>query len=491
MSDAARTLASVGDVLRSADLLVEALGSGDIAVRGVAQDSRAAKPGDLFLAWRGTGSDAHDFLAGAVANGAVAAVVERPVEVDVPQLVVSNGRRAAALAADWMMGFPSLELLTVGVTGTNGKTTTSLLARHLLAPDMPTAVIGTLGVVDADGVRAGTEGLTTPGPVQVAVWLRELADGGTAAVVMEASSHALEQHRLDGVAFDVAVFTNLTQDHLDYHRDMAAYRSAKLRLVDLVHEHGTIVVNAADPAWNTLDAGPRTRTSFCVDGAADLRAVDLNLGRLGTTFTLLAGEERFTVTIPLVGRYNVENALGAIGVARALGIPLATIVKRLATAPQVRGRLEAVITTPFSVLIDFAHTPAALRGALAAVRPLTEGRLIVLFGAGGDRDPSKRRPMAEAVRELADVVVLTSDNPRTEDPESIIDDLATGLEGTEYLRIADRREAIRAALRIAGPGDTVVLAGKGHENYQVVGHEKRPFDERAVAEAALRELGIL
>jgi UDP-N-acetylmuramoyl-L-alanyl-D-glutamate--2,6-diaminopimelate ligase len=404
---------------------------------------------------------------------------------------VSDGRRAAALAADWMMGSPSLELFAVGVTGTNGKTTTSLLARHLLAPDMSTAVIGTLGVVDADGVRPGTEGLTTPGPVQVAVWLRELADGGTAAVVMEASSHALEQHRLDGVAFDVAVFTNLTQDHLDYHPDMEAYRSAKARLVELVTEDGTIVVNAADPAWATLDAGSRTRTSFSVEGSADLRAADLSLDRLGTTFTLDAEGERFAVSLPLVGRYNVENALGAIGVARAAGIPMAAIVERLASAPQVRGRLEAVITAPFSVLIDFAHTPAALRGALAAVRPLTEGRLIVLFGAGGDRDPSKRRPMAEAVRELADVVVLTSDNPRTEEPESIIDDLATGLEGAEYLRIADRREAIRAALEIARPGDTVVLAGKGHESYQVVGTEKRPFDERAIAEAALRDLGVL
>jgi UDP-N-acetylmuramoyl-L-alanyl-D-glutamate--2,6-diaminopimelate ligase len=491
MIDVGHTLGSVGDVLRSADLLVEARGSEDVVVRGVAQDSRATRPGDLFLAWRGVDVDAHDFLTGAVANGAVAAVVERPVDVDLPQLVVSNGRRAAALAADWMMGSPSRELRTVGVTGTNGKTTTSLLARHLLDPDMPTAVIGTLGVVDADGVRPGSEGLTTPGPVQVAVWLRELADGGTGAVVMEASSHALEQHRLDGIAFDVAVFTNLTQDHLDYHADMEAYRRAKLRLVDLVRENGTIVANAADPAWSTLDVGARTLTRVCVDEPADLCATDLTLDRFGTTFTLLAGDERIPVTIPLVGRYNVENALGAIGVAQALGIPLATIVDRLATAPQVPGRLEAVVTDPFSVLIDFAHTPAALRGALTAVRPLTPGRLIVLFGAGGDRDPSKRRLMAEIVRELADVVVLTSDNPRTEDPDSIIDDLAAGLSGTDYLRIADRRAAIERALEAARPGDTVVLAGKGHEQYQVVGHEKRPFDERGVAEAALRRLGVL
>jgi UDP-N-acetylmuramoyl-L-alanyl-D-glutamate--2,6-diaminopimelate ligase len=491
MSDAARTLADVRDVLRSADLLVELRGTGDVAVRGVTQDSRSVRPGDLFLAWKGTGVDAHDFVSSAARQGAAGAVVEHPVDADLPQLIVRNGRRAAALAADAVMGSPSRDLVTVGITGTNGKTTTALLARHLLAARMPTAVIGTLGVVDGNGVRPGTEGLTTPGPVQVAVWLRELVDGGTGAVVLEASSHALEQYRLDGVAFDIAVFTNLSQDHLDYHGDMASYRRAKARLVDLVSADGTVILNASDPAWAGLDVGTRRRTSFSIDCQADLRATDLRLERGGTAFTLHSGGTEYPVRTPLVGRYNVENTLGAIGVAQAAGMEIPEIIERLQSAPHVAGRLEAVITDPFSVLIDFAHTPAALAGALAALRPLTEGRLLVLFGAGGDRDPTKRRLMAEAVRDLADVIVLTSDNPRTEDPDAIIDDVAEGLEGTDFIREVDRRVAIRSVLEMARPGDTVVLAGKGHESYQVIGTEKRPFDERAIVESTLRSLRVL
>ncbi|MDA0328407.1 MAG: UDP-N-acetylmuramoyl-L-alanyl-D-glutamate--2,6-diaminopimelate ligase [Gemmatimonadetes bacterium] len=490
MTEAARTLAAVERVLRSADLLEERRGSGDVAVLGVTQDSRAVESGDLFLAWKGTGLDAHDFVSAAVQSGAVATVVERPVEVDIPQLVVSNGRRAAALAAEAVMGFPSLDMVTVGVTGTNGKTTTALLIGHLLSPDVKTAVIGTLGLVETGGIRAGTEGLTTPGPVQVAIWLRELADGGTGAVVMEASSHALEQHRLDGVRFDIGIFTNLSQDHLDYHGDLASYRDAKARLVELVVPDGTVVVNGADPAWASLELGARTRRTFAIESGANVCARDLALGHRGTSFSLEVDGSHHSVQMPLVGRYNVENALAAVSAALAAGVPIEQIVSRLATAPQVRGRLEAVVSDPFTVLIDFAHTPAALDGALAAIRPLTTGRLIVLFGAGGDRDRAKRRPMAEAVRNAADIVVLTSDNPRTEDPEAILDDLAEGLGDTHYERIADRRQAIRAALEIARPGDTVVLAGKGHERYQVVGHERRPFDERAIVLDALRELGI-
>jgi UDP-N-acetylmuramoyl-L-alanyl-D-glutamate--2,6-diaminopimelate ligase len=489
MTDRASTLHAVEDVLRSAELLTEVRGAEDVAVGGVSQDSRRVSAGDLFLAWKGTGVDAHDYVASAVASGAVATVVERAVDVAVPQLVVTDGRRAAALAADAVLGFPSRDLVTVGVTGTNGKTTTALLVRHLLAPDMRTATIGTLGVVDDEGVRPGSEGLTTPGPVQIAVWLRDLADGGTNAVVLEASSHALEQRRLDGVRFDVAVFTNLSQDHLDYHGDMVAYRAAKARLIDLVRPDGTVVVNRDDLAWSGLDAGARTLRTFGVDTDADLRATEVELGPAGTTFTLASDGASHHVRIPLVGRYNVSNALAAIGAALAVGVDISRVVERLAGAPQPRGRLEAVVAEPFSVLIDFAHTPAALEGALSAVRPFTRGRLIVLFGAGGDRDVTKRRPMAEAAARLADVVVLTSDNPRTEDPEAILDDLAEGLEGTEYLRVPDRRAAIRAALDAARPGDTVVLAGKGHETYQVIGTEKRPFDERAIVREALRGTG--
>jgi UDP-N-acetylmuramoyl-L-alanyl-D-glutamate--2,6-diaminopimelate ligase len=474
------SLDAVGDVLRSADLLLDVHDGTGVSVTGVCQDSREVRAGDLFLAWAGTSTDAHDHVAAAAERGAVASVVERAVDVPIPQLVVRDGRRAAALVSHYVMGAPSAEVLTVGVTGTNGKTTTTMLVRHLLDATMPTAVIGTLGLVERDGVRPGTLGLTTPGPVQVAIWLRELVDGGMGAVVLEASSHALEQHRLDGVRFDIAVFTNLSQDHLDYHRDLGEYLAAKARLVELVAADGTVVVNAGESAWRTLDPAGRRLRSYGLEGEADVRATELELDASGARFMLRVDGEGRHVDFPLLGRYNVENALAATAAALAAGIGLDDVVDRLSRAPQVSGRLEAVVTSPFTVLIDFAHTPDALASALAAVKPLCAGRLIVVFGAGGDRDPGKRRLMAEAVRAVADDVVLTSDNPRTEDPERILDDLAAGLEGADYTRIVDRREAIGHALSRARPGDTVVLAGKGHETYQIVGTEKRPFDEREI-----------
>ena len=486
----ARTLGVVGDVLRSAGLLRELRGSGDVTVLGVCQDSREAQPGDLFLAWKGVSTDAHDFVADAVANGAVAAVVERPVDIDVPQLVVGDGRRAAALVARTVTGARDEGMFMVGVTGTNGKTTTALLVRHLMASRGPAAAVGTLGVVDDEGVWPGTEGLSTPGPVQVAVWLWKLANGGMEAVVMEASSHALHQHRLDGVELDVGVFTNLTQDHLDYHSDMAEYFGAKARLVELVAPDGTVVVNRDDPAWEQLDTGGRALRTFALDADADVRAESIRSGPDGSTFMLLIDGDRHEVRLPLLARYNIENALAAAAVGAAAGLSIDEIAVGLGTVPQVSGRLETVVTSPFSVLIDFAHTADALDGALSAVRPLTEGRLIVVFGAGGDRDAGKRRPMAEAVARMADVIVLTSDNPRTEDPERILDDLAEGLSGSAYERFADRRTAIRFALETAQDGDTVVLAGKGHETYQVLGTETIPFDERVVVRECLEELGV-
>jgi len=485
MTDALRSLGSVGDVLRSAGLLLEARGAEDVAVRGVCQDSRAAEPGDLFLAWRGTAVDGHDFVADARARGAVATVVERPLDLDLPQLVVNDGRGAAAITASFVLGSPADRLVCVGITGTNGKTTTALLVRHLLAPTMRTAAVGTLGIVDDGGVREGTESLTTPGPVQLTEHLGRLVEEGFEAAVLEASSHALEQKRLDGMGFDVAVFTNLTQDHLDYHGHLAAYREAKARLVELVHADGTVALNGDEPAWEGLHAGGRRVLRFGLHPEAELRAESLELGPSGSDFTLVLGAERRRVRLPLVGRYNVENALAAAAAATSLGRPLDEIARRLERAPQVPGRLETVVTDPFTVLIDFAHTPAALEGMLAAVRPLVDGRLIVVFGAGGDRDRTKRRPMAEAVARFADLIVLTSDNPRTEDPERILDDLEAGLGGQPFERLADRERAIRRALELARPGDSVVLAGKGHETYQVVGAEKRPFDERAVVHAAL------
>ncbi len=490
MAERATSLRDVAAVLRAHELLLEHRGTEDVAVKGVSQDSRTVRPGDVFLAWEGSTHDAHDFVAEAARRGAVAAVVERFVDAaEIPQLRVRDGRLAAALAARAVMGAPDTRLFTVGVTGTNGKTTTTLLARHLLARRGPAAAIGTLGVVDDEGVRPGTEALTTPGPVQVAVWLWELADGGVEAVVMEASSHALEQRRLDGVTFDVGVFTNLTQDHLDYHRDMAAYFGAKARLVELVAPGGTLVVNREERVWDELEPGGRTVRTFAVDGDADVRALDVESGPFGSTFTLRIDLEERRVRLPLLGGYNVQNALAAAAVAAAAGLGIDEIAAGLESVPQIPGRLEAVLTEPFTVLIDFAHTPDALDRALAAVRPLTEGRLIAVFGAGGDRDRAKRPLMARAAARHADVVVLTSDNPRTEDPERILDDVEAGLEGVPHERYADRRQAIGRALEMARPGDTIVLAGKGHETYQVVGTEKVPFDEREIVRAFLGREG--
>jgi UDP-N-acetylmuramoyl-L-alanyl-D-glutamate--2,6-diaminopimelate ligase len=484
------TIRAVADSLRAAGLLVDSIGPSDVPVRGVSQDSRTAREGELFLAWRGTEVDAHDFLPELSQRGLAGAVVEHVVPCGMPQLVVSDGRRAAALVADFVMGSPSSRLVMVGVTGTNGKTTTALLARHVLAKRKKAAAIGTLGVVDEDGVRPGTAGLTTPGPVQVAVWLWELANGGVEAVVMEASSHALEQRRLDGVRFDVGAFTNLTQDHLDYHRDLASYFGAKARLVELVAPEGTLVVNRDDPAWFDLDAKGRPITTYAIDEAADVRAERLGLSATGSTFTLVVNGREAPVRLPLLGAYNVENALAAAAIAVSLGMKVGEIAEALEDVPQIAGRLESVLTRPYTVLIDFAHTPDALEGALSAIRPLARERLIVVFGAGGDRDRSKRRPMAEAVARWADVIVLTSDNPRTEDPERILDDLAQGLQGRDYARFVDRRAAIKHALASARPGDTVLLAGKGHETYQEIGRERRAFDEREVVRDCLGELGV-
>jgi UDP-N-acetylmuramoyl-L-alanyl-D-glutamate--2,6-diaminopimelate ligase len=306
---------------------------------------------------------------------------------------------------------------------------------------------------------------------------------------MEASSHALEQRRLDGVRFDVAVFTNLTQDHLDYHADLGAYRDAKGHLVDLLKPDGLLVLNADDPAWNVLpSAAPRT-VRFGRAEAADLRIGEERHRASGSSFTLTWKGATAGVDLPLPGAFNVENATAAASVGLEAGLSLEDVADQLGRVPQVPGRLERVIAEPFTVIVDFAHTPGALDRVLSTVRTLADGRLIVVFGAGGDRDRGKRPRMAEAASRHGDLVVVTSDNPRTEDPESILDDVVAGMGEVEWERITDRRDAIRFALDAADRGDVVLLAGKGHETYQVVGTEKRPFDERAIVMSWLDERG--
>ncbi|HSG49914.1 MAG TPA: UDP-N-acetylmuramyl-tripeptide synthetase, partial [Longimicrobiales bacterium] len=362
-------LGAVAQVLRDAGLLREVRGPEDAVVSGVTHDSRSVSVGNLFLAWAGLQADGHDFVAAAREAGASAAVVERPLpEVELPQLVVTDGRHAAALAANRVLGDPAAALEAVAVTGTNGKTTTALLARHLLAERSGgAATVGTLGLVGRDGrVRPGTEGLTTPDPVRLAQWLRELVDQGVPYVTLEASSHALDQHRLDALRVRVAVFTNLTREHLDYHRTLEDYRAAKLRLLDLLRPDGAAVVNASDPAWAPVRAP--TLLTYAVRGEADLRAENVVLSSSGTRFTLHYRGDSVPVSLPLLGGFNVENALAAAGAGLVLGMTLSQVASRLETAPQVPGRMERVVAGPFTVILDFAHTPDALENVLQAVR---------------------------------------------------------------------------------------------------------------------------
>jgi UDP-N-acetylmuramoyl-L-alanyl-D-glutamate--2,6-diaminopimelate ligase len=457
----------------------------------VAADSRQVRVGALFCAWRGTARDSHAYLADAVRSGAAGLVVETPdPELPTPQLAVVDGRAAAAHAAADFFGDPWEGMALVGVTGTNGKTTTAAMLRHLLAHEGPAGYVGTLGMVGADGEPIpGGLGLTTPGPIEAARWLRGFRDAGIERVAMEVSSHALHQHRLAAVRFGAAVFTNLTRDHLDYHGTLEDYRAAKLGLMELLAPDGAAVLNADDPAWEGVEnAGGRT-VRFGLGDAADVRAETPEAGAEGMRFVLRTPDGAAPVRLPLFGDFNVSNALAGAAVLWARGWETEAIADALSALPQVRGRLERVETGPDAptVLLDYAHTPDALERALAAVRPLVRGRLIVVFGAGGDRDRGKRPEMGEVAAAGADLAVLTSDNPRTEDPERILDDVERGMGPAPRLRLSDRREAIRRALTEARPEDMVLLAGKGHETYQIVGTEVRPFDEREVVREILAE----
>jgi UDP-N-acetylmuramoyl-L-alanyl-D-glutamate--2,6-diaminopimelate ligase len=445
----------------------------------------------LYCAVRGAAADGHAFVAEAAARGAAAALVEAPQAVAIPQIVVRDGRRAAALAAETWYGRPAEQLRLVGVTGTNGKTTSVTLARHVLGGPSgigPMGSIGTLGAFDPAGAPVESEAgnLTTPGPIDLQATLAGLVARGAKGAAMEVSSHSLDQGRVDGLVFAAAIFTNLTRDHLDYHKTFDAYFAAKARLVAYLAPDGLAVVNADDAAWAKLPRAPR-RITFGERGKADVTAADVVADARGARFTLVTSAGRHAVALPLLGRFNVANALGVAACAVGLGVRPAEVAERLSTAPQVPGRMERIAADPCTVLRDYAHTPDALERALETTRDITApgGRVIVVFGAGGDRDRGKRAPMGAAAASLADIAIATSDNPRTEDPERILDEVEAGMGSRPHYRLADRRAAIAQALELARLGDTVLLAGKGHESYQVVGTVKQPFDEREI----VRELG--
>jgi UDP-N-acetylmuramoyl-L-alanyl-D-glutamate--2,6-diaminopimelate ligase len=482
------SLADIRDALRQAGLLTGDSGTLPAQVESITDDSRAVRRDALFLAVRGAERDGHAYLAVAAERGAIAAIVDDASRTTLPALVVSDTRRAAAVAATAFYGEPAASLRLVGVTGTNGKTTTAGMLRHLLdEPDARAASIGTLGVLvgGAGAPFDGGSGLTTPGPVELQRVLRALHDEGVRTVAMETSSHALHQRRVEGLHFAAGVFTNLTRDHLDYHGTMESYFAAKALLVGQLAPGGVAVVNADDRAWDSLPAAPRT-VRFGLGAAADVRARNVRSTPEGSRFALLLGTESRDVVLPMIGDFNVANALAAAATAWALGTPGDTIAARLATMPQVPGRLEIVSERP-TVLRDYAHTPDSLERSIAAVRPFARGRLIVVFGCGGDRDRGKRPEMGRIAARGADVAIVTSDNPRTEDPERILDDIEAGMDDTPHERIEDRRDAIARAIELAGPDDLVLLAGKGHETYQVRGTTKLPFDEREIVREIMTE----
>lgn len=474
-------LARVIEALENAKLLVGTRGALPDSVEGVSDDSRSVNKGALFIAVRGSVLDGHDYLVAAEAKGITVAMVEDAARTRLPAIVVREGRKAAAVAAGAAFGDPSRELRMIGVTGTNGKSTTAGILRHLLdQPGARSASIGTLGVLlgsQADVVPGGTE-LTTPGPVELQRVLRDLVNRGVRTVAMEVSSHSLDQRRIDGLEFDAAVFTNLTRDHLDYHHTMEAYFQAKARLMDYLKADGEAAINVDDVNWQRLPDS-RRKIFFGEGARADVRATQVKFSPAGSEWLLNYESQTIPVRMPLIGDVNVHNALGAVAVGLTLGMELESLAGGLSNLPQVPGRLEVISRRP-TVLRDYAHTPDAIERALVAIRPFTGGRIILVFGCGGDRDRGKRPEMGRAAEGGADLVIITNDNPRTENPEQILDDIESGMVGGKHERITKRKAAIARALEEVREGDVVLLAGKGHETYQIIGTTRLPFDEKLI-----------
>jgi UDP-N-acetylmuramoyl-L-alanyl-D-glutamate--2,6-diaminopimelate ligase len=459
---------------------------GETEITALAYDNRRVEPGTLFFCVPGFTRDGHAFAPDAVARGAAALVVERPLGLGVPEVVVPSVRMAMGPAAARFHGDPTAQLDVVGITGTNGKTTTAFLVRALL--EAAGRQCGLLGTVTSfvGGVERSVE-RTTAEAIDLQRDFRAMLDGGDVACAMEVSSHALRLGRAAGTRFAAAIFTNLTQDHLDFHPTMEDYFQAKR----LLFETGprVAIVNADDPYGRRLAEGLPDVLTFAIDRDATYRATDVESGFAGSRFTALTPEGPIALTTPLPGRFNVSNVLGAVAAVRALGVPLEQIAAALPQAGRVPGRFEPVDEgQAFAVLVDYAHTPDSLENVLSAARPLTRGRLRCVFGCGGDRDRGKRPLMGEIAARLADDVIVTSDNPRSEDPEAIVAEIVAGIRGEVSVE-PDRRAAIGQAIAEAQEGDVVVIAGKGHEQGQEYENGRKvPFDDVTVAREALRSV---
>ena len=460
-----------------------------LEITGITCDSRNVKRGDLFAALPGSKADGARYAQQAAENGAAAILCDKDEPLThLPQLVCKDARLGLAKAAQAFYGYADKELTLGAVTGTNGKSTTAYLVRHLLKKSR--IPCGMLGTIEYDlGSEVIEAPLTTPESLDLHRYLRTMTDSGCRAAMMEASSHSLCQHRVAGLGFDAAVFTNLTQDHLDYHRTMEEYREAKAILFRNLFRGATAILNFDDPAaFYYAKNTAATVLGFSLKNAGDVRGKIKSMDIHGTRFTLHSPWGTREIAWGLVGAHNVQNCLGALAAAVSMGAKFDDCIAALPAFCGVPGRLESVgnETVPFRVLVDYAHTDDALRSVMKALRELRPSRLITVFGCGGDRDRTKRPKMGRAVEELADLGVITSDNPRTEDPNAIIGQICTGIQQQQKFMVEpDRAKAIEMAIREARPGDVVLIAGKGHENYQIFGKEKRHFSDVECAQAAL------
>ena len=467
----------------------------DREITGLRYDSRRVGPGNLFVAVRGSCFDGHSFIEQAVDKGAVAIVGEKPgLSKRATMIVVPNSREALARLAAAYYGDPSRRLKVIGVTGTNGKSTTTFLVKHLLErANQSTGLIGTVRYEIGERVLPAQR--TTPESLDLQELLSQCVEAGCRNVVLEVSSHALSQGRASEIAFDVGAFTNLTQDHLDFHHGMKDYFEAKMRLFESVRDNQkkerAAVINIDDPYGQQLAARfgrDIPMISYGMGARAQFRASNFKVEMNGTSYQLNAKEKSYLVRLPLIGRFNIYNSLAALAVAHAIGADLRTSVLALANAPQIPGRLEAIpAKRQFNVFVDYAHTDDALLNVLRTCRDLHPNRLILVFGCGGNRDRTKRVLMGAVADQYADYAILTSDNPRKEDPEAIVRDIEAGFKRKNYEKIVDRKEAISRAIALAQPKDIVLIAGKGHEKYQEFGDHTIPFDDVEVAARALEE----
>lgn len=477
---------NIGNLFSKLTDLVNIKGPRDNDITGVEYDSRRVSEGCLFIAVKGFNVDGHDFIQEAVAKGARAVIGEKNLDIPgITYIMVKDSRKALSQASSWFYGYPSEKLKIIGVTGTNGKTTTTYLVKAMLdMAGFKTGVIGTIGNVIGEKVLHAER--TTPESLELNRLFFKMADEGVEYVIMEVSSHSLKLHRVDGIDFEVGIFTNLTQDHLDFHKTFEDYFNSKKKLFDLSKK---AVINADDESGRKiLESISIPAASYSIENKADLMAQDVKIFPEGVFYELKVNGEKFSISYHVPGKFSVYNSLAAIGTGLLLGIPMDTLVEALKRVKGIPGRFEPIkMGQDFTVIVDYSHTPDSLENALKTIKSFARGKILTVFGCGGDRDRKKRPIMGEIASRYSDYSIITSDNPRSEHPEAIIDEIEQGMTNKNYERIADRKEAIRRAIMMAQKEDVVLIAGKGHEDYQILKDRTIHFDDREMAERFIRE----